>query len=67
MGVKGLKKIVQIFSFLLSFLQDFESVIVSSGDYSQVNIAMSEAPLHLHMDLPYYSLPPGLQILHCLR
>ena len=31
------------------------------------NIASLECALPLHMDLPYYEAPPGLQLLHCLQ
>lgn len=30
------------------------------------NIALLDGPLPLHMDLPYYETPPGLQFLHCI-
>lgn len=33
---------------------------------SPSNIAYSDEPIDLHMDLTYYDSPPGLQILHCL-
>lgn len=31
-----------------------------------VNVAYTTSKLSLHIDLPYYESPPGLQILHCL-
>lgn len=31
------------------------------------NVALLDGPLPLHMDLPYYEAPPGLQLLHCIR
>ena len=32
-----------------------------------INIAYTNAGLSLHMDLPYYESPPGIQFLHCLQ
>ncbi|KAL5008159.1 hypothetical protein ScPMuIL_013740 [Solemya velum] len=32
-----------------------------------INVAYSDAELHLHQDLVYYESPPGLQLLHCVR
>jgi alpha-ketoglutarate-dependent taurine dioxygenase len=31
------------------------------------NVAYTSEALPLHMDLPYYESPPGIQLLHCLR
>ena len=31
------------------------------------NIASLECALPMHMDIPYYEAPPGLQLLHCLK
>eukprot|EP00941_MAST-03F_sp_MAST-3F-sp1_P003735 g3735.t1 len=31
-----------------------------------INIAYTSAHLKLHMDLPYYESPPGIQMLHCV-
>lgn len=31
------------------------------------NIAYTHGPLGLHMDLLYFSMPPAIQLLHCLR
>lgn len=36
-------------------------------DKNPINIAYTDQELPLHMDLPYYESPPGLQILHCLN
>lgn len=32
-----------------------------------INIAYTNKGLKLHMDLPYYESPPGVQMLHCLQ
>lgn len=31
------------------------------------NVALRDVALPLHMDLPYYESPPGLQLLHCIK
>lgn len=31
------------------------------------NVAQRDVELPLHMDLPYYESPPGLQLLHCIQ
>lgn len=36
-------------------------------DKNPINIAYTDQELPLHMDLPYYESPPGLQILHCIN
>lgn len=36
-------------------------------DDDPINIAYSNVPLELHMDLMYYESAPGLQFLHCLE
>lgn len=36
-------------------------------DKNPINIAYSNVPLELHMDLMYYESSPGLQFLHCLK
>ena len=32
-----------------------------------INIAYSALPLAPHCDLNYYEVPPGIQLLHCLK
>lgn len=36
-------------------------------DRNPINIAYSNVPLGLHMDLMYYESSPGIQILHCIK
>ena len=36
-------------------------------EQNPINIAYTTAALPLHMDLPCYESPPGLQFLHCLE
>ena len=32
-----------------------------------IDLASTSEALPLHMDLPYFESPPGLQFLHCIR
>ena len=36
-------------------------------DKNAVNLAYTAGKLNLHTDLPYYILPPGIQLLHCIH
>lgn len=36
-------------------------------DPQAINQAYTDAALPLHTDLPYYQLPPGVQVLHCIE
>jgi gamma-butyrobetaine dioxygenase len=40
---------------------------VLSSDYAALNISYTSSELELHMDVPHYESPPGLQLLHCVR
>lgn len=50
--------------YLVSYCMQLFDVLVEK---KLTNIAHSEVGLELHMDLPYYQSPPGLQLLHCLK
>lgn len=48
---------------LCRYGQDFDV----RTEVQPINIAYTNAELDLHMDLPYYESPPGIQMLHCIE
>ena len=63
----SLKKVVErLWPIQSTIYGDIFDVIALPLEES-INIAYSNIELNLHMDLPYYMSPPGLQFLHCYK
>lgn len=67
MGTEGgaVARLAQRVAFLR--VTNYGDVFDVRVDATPINQAYTAAGLPLHTDLPFYTLPPGVQVLHCLK
>lgn len=68
----GVPRVVNIIRSVAEIIAPIQKTIYGEifnirVDKKPINIAYTDQALPLHMDLPYYESPPGLQLLHCLN